>query len=310
MSSGFFELEGGTQPSLPTGNYVRLWKDNSDNTFKLLFPDGRNVKISDINSEILKNTILPDDEILVYDTTLNAFRKMKAVDIVPTSVQLRYVTYDEDEFLATLNSGKLGWTATTNGTGSSIATSAFGQDGTQRALGVFQLTTGTTATGRAALNRGANTFHFGYCYFEQVWRLALSELSDSTNRYRVDVGFIDNIAANGQQADGVYFRYSDNENGGRWECVCRESNVETVADSGVAATDNNFAIFRIEVAENASEVRFFINDVLVGTITSNIPVTPARATGIGAKIEKILGTTARLLYLDYFSQKSVWSNGR
>jgi hypothetical protein len=309
MPSGFYELEGGSQPGLPTGDFIRLWKDNSDNSPKILFPDGRNIKLSDINSEEEIEIIKPNDLILIYDSVANTFRKIKGSNISPQSVQTRFVTYDEDDFISTLNSGKLGWTATINGSGATITSSSFGQNGTLRALGVFACSTGTTATGRSTLNRGVNTFTFGYCSFIQTWRLALSELSDSTNRFRVDVGFID-VTAAGEQTDGVYFRYSDLNSGGNWECVTRENSVETVVDSGVPATDTSFNIFKIEVNESGDEANFFINDTLVGTITSNIPKTPGRETGIGAKIEKSVGALARILYIDYFSQKGIWSNGR
>lgn len=308
MSSGFFELEGGSQPALPVGDYIRIWKDNSDNTFKVLFPDGRNVKLSDITSETLKNVILPDDEILIYDSSLNSFRKMQARDVTPLAIQTRFVTYDEDEFLASITAGKLGWIVTTSGSGASGQLGVYGVNGTEKALGVLQLDTGTTATGRATLNRSINTVQMGYCSFEQVWRLAVEELSTPTERFTVYCGFIDNTGS-GDHSDGVYFRYRDDLNSGQWQCVCREGTIETVVDTSVIV-NTVYNIFRIVVNSNATQAMFYINDVLVATINSNLPSTQGNLTGVGAKIEKSVGSTQRNISIDYHTQKSEWPSGR
>ena len=308
MSSGFYEIEGGTQPSLPTGNFVRIWKDNADNSLKILRPDGVSVKVSDITSETLKNVILPADELLVYDAALNQFRKMQAREITPLAVQTRYITFDEDDFLAATTAGKLGWVVTASGTGASGQLGTYGVNGTERALGVIQLDTGTTATGRATLNRSVNQIQVGYCDFEQVWRLAVEELSTSVERFLITFGFIDNTGV-GDHNDGVYFRYRDDLNNGQWQCVSREGGIETVVNTSVAV-NTNFNIFRIEINATGSQALFYINDVLVGTILTNIPSTAGALTGIGAKIEKSVGIIQRNMSIDYYTQKSEWPTGR
>jgi hypothetical protein len=308
MSSGFIEIEGGSQPSLPTGDFIRIWKDNADNSVKILKPNGRNVKISDITSEPIKNEIQPDDEILIYDITNNAFRKMKAKDIAINAVSIDRVSYEDDDFTTEGTDAKLNWRISTNGTGASVQPSSYGLNGTERVYGVLQIDTGTTSNGRCTLYRLLNRIQMGYCSFDQTWRLAVEELSTPTDRFLCHFGFIDNLGT-GEHTDGVYFRYSDNLNLGRWQCVCREGNIETSVNTNIAA-NTNYNVFRIIINENATQATFFINGDLVATINTNLPSTQGNFTGIGIKIEKQLGTTERFLSIDYFKQICVWSSER
>ena len=308
MASGFYEIEGGTQPALPQAGKVRIWKDSTDNKTKILFPDGTNHIISNINSETEKTIVGPNDELIVYDPFLSEFRKIKASNIVPIAVQTRYVTYDEDEFTAATSLGKLGWTTAAGGSGSSAQMGTYGVNGVEKAIGVLQLDTGTTSTGRFSILRASNLIQLGFCNFDQVWRLALEALSAPTDRFIASFGFHDNSAA-GDAVDGVYFRYSDNLNAGQWQCVARSNNIETLVNTSVAA-NANYNIFRIFINETATLAEFYINDVLVASIASNIPSVAGQYTGIQAKIEKTVGTNQRNLSIDYHTQKSEWSGGR
>lgn len=307
-TSGFYELEGGDQPALPTGQNVRIWKDQTTDRLMVLKPDGSNTPLSDIVSETELSQIKPDDLILVYDSVSETLKKITGSNLSPLAVQTRYVTYDEDDFITNAATGKLGWTATVSGTGASGQAGTYGVNGIEKALGVVQLDTGTTAAGRATLQRAINQVQLGYCSFEQVWRLAVEDLSTALERFLVTMGFIDNTGA-GDHVDGVYFRYRDDLNGGQWQCVCRDTSVETVVNTSVVV-NTSFNIFKIMINENATEAKFYINDTLVATINSNIPSTSGVFTGIGAKIEKSVGTTQRNMSIDYFTQKAVWSNGR
>lgn len=308
MASGFYEIEGGTQPALPQAGKIRIWKDSSDNKTKILFPDGTNHIITNLTSETEKVIVGPNDELLVFDPVLSELRKIKASNIVPIAVQTRYVTYDEDEFTAATSLGKLGWSTSGGGTGASAQMGTYGVNGVEKAFGVVQLDTGTTSTGRFAILRTANLLQLGYCTFDQVWRLALEALSTSTERFIASFGFHDNSGA-GDAVDGVYFRYSDNLNSGQWQCVTRSNNIESVINTAVAA-NANYNIFRIYINENATLAEFYINDVLVGSQAANIPSVAGQFTGIQAKIEKTVGINQRNLSIDYHTQKSEWSGGR
>lgn len=308
MSSGFIEIEGGTQPALPSSGKARLWFNTATNRQEVLLSDGTSIPLSDIVSETENQVLGPNDSFLVYDAENSTYRKITGKNLSPLAIQNRYLTYDEDEFLGTTSNGKLNWTASVSGTGASAQAGSYGVNGTERALGVLQLDTGITATGRAYLNRAIGLLQMGYCSFDQTWRLAVEELSDATNRFQVAFGFHDNSGA-GEATDGVYFRYKDDVNSGQWQCVCREGSIETVVNTSVTV-NTIYNRFRIVVNETATEALFYINDVLVATILTNLPSTGGALTGIACKIEKFLGTTQRNISIDYFTQKCEWSTGR
>jgi hypothetical protein len=311
MASGFYEIEGGTQPATPAAGFARIWYDTTAGQWKVLLPSGANTPISNIVGETELTIPAPEDVILVYDVSAGAFRKMRCDNLAPTSIQNRFLTFDEDEFAGTTTGGKLDWNMAVAGTGASGQNGTYGVNGTERAMGVLQIDTGTTATGRAALNRMVNQVQLGYCAFEQVWRQAIEVLSNATERFIVTTGFADNSAINGEPTDGVYFRYSDNVNSGNWQCCTRNGGAlnETIVNTTVAAS-TNYSIFRINVNEAATSAEFYINDVLVGTITTNIPSTAGNFTGILTKIEKTVGLTQRNLSIDYFTQKAQWTTAR
>lgn len=307
MVAGAYTLEFGTQPSLPASGRYKIWV-NAAGRFNLLNSSGINRVLSNINEETQLTDVAPNDEYLIWDTSAGELRKVSAENATPVAVGNRFVSYDEDEFTGTTPAGKLNWAVTISGTGASAQFGTYGVNGTERAFGVLQIDTGTTAAGRATLHRLVNQIQMGYCSFEQQWRVAIEELSTSTDRFIVWCGFIDYTAA-GEPIDGVYFRYSDDVNGGQWQCICRESNVETVVNTTVAAI-TNYVRLRIVVNETATQAQFYIADALVATINTNLPSTAGNLTGIGAKIQKSVGTTLRNLSIDYFTQKVIWSTGR
>lgn len=309
MASGFYEIEGGTQPALPQAGKIRIWKDSSDNKTKILYPDGSNFIVTDVHSETEKIIVSPNDELLIYDIATSNFKKIKASNIVPIAIQNRYLTYDEDEFVGTTTAGKLNWAVSVTGTSSSGQQGTYGVNGIERALGVMQIDTGTTATGRACLYRAASAIQMGYCEFDQIWRMAIEALSSATDRFSIHLGFISNVTATGEQVHGAYFRYTDNVNSGNWQCVVRANSVEQVVNTTVPA-DTAYNIFRIYVNEAGTSALFYINDVLVGTISTGLPITQGYFVGVGVKLEKSVGTTQRNVSIDYHTMKSSWTTER
>jgi hypothetical protein len=119
-------------------------------------------------------------------------------------------------------------------------------------------------------------FQFGGGTFSSNLLVNLGALSNSTNRYTSYIG-LTNAPNNttttwgnfGLPPDlGIYFEYSDNVNGGRWQAVTNNSGTLTNVDTGIAAT-NSFTNFGISINATATSVSFFIN----GTQTANSPIT-------------------------------------
>jgi hypothetical protein len=190
------------------------------------------------------------------------------------------------------------------GSGASSQAGAYGLDLTEKALGVVETDTGTTATGRAALgaagsgatlqllNRPNLKWYFGA-------RLAVNILSSDTERYFLGAGIWDGYSLstpiNGN--NGAFFRYQHDNNGGQVECVCIKAGVEIASDSGFLM-DLDYHNFEIEM--DSTEAKFFINGVLVHIETNQIPFGPAERFGYGWKIQKTNGTSQRNMYADWY----------
>lgn len=303
----FFEYINGTAPSTPISGRTRSHFNTAQDRLIIQRPDNSLTPIIEINKETLKIQPLPDDEFVIWSESENAYRKVQARNAIPKSLQLRYVTFDEDDFIASTTTGKLGWGVSTSGAGASVQFGSYGANALEKAVGVIQLDTGSTSNGRAVLSRSVNLFALGYFKIEMIWRIALEELSTSTERFVIYLGMIDNTGA-GAPVDGVYFFYSD-QFASQWQCVCRESNIQTVITTSVEI-NTNYSIFKIVVNENATQANFFINDSLVATINSNIPSTAGNFTGIGARIEKVIGSTQRNMSIDYYSHLIEFTGGR
>lgn len=216
----------------------------------------------------------------------------------------------EDDFLlnmpdlsgtGTTNAGI--WTAATNGSASSIFGDTTGINATEKCQGVIMLRTGTDTTGNAQIATYPLTgVMFGTgSKLTNRWRIAIPTLSDGTNRFMVNLGFEDVATSFGAEpSTAAYFKYSDNVNSGKWQCVVKTGGTTTTADSGVSPTATVNQVLAIEVAADSSYVKFFIDGAEVASTTTNIPTTSYALTSY-AMILKSLGTTARDIVLDYFS---------
>ncbi|MGD9953464.1 MAG: hypothetical protein AB7S87_12880, partial [Burkholderiales bacterium] len=170
--------------------------------------------------------------------------------------------------------------------------------GNQNAFGYAVFSTGaSSASGRAGLitfdqlgRPGSGLIH------AKAVITTDTALSDVTQRYAVHFGLIDLMTGN--SVDGCYFRYTDNVNGGKWQCVCVANSVETVADSGVAYAVSTQYLLEIEVNSDGTQVTFFIGGSQVAQIATNIPTAAGRECGFGVNIFKSVGTTARAVAVD------------
>ncbi len=142
------------------------------------------------------------------------------------------------------------------------------------AIGVFRLTSGTTAlTGLALLSPGSvnPTYKTGVYALTYVTRINMSVLSDGTNTYTIRCGLITN-AYNANPTNGIFFRYTHSVNSGNYECVCRNTNVETVINTSIApAITTNWDKLEFRINAAGTSVEFFINGVSQGTTITNIP---------------------------------------
>ena len=69
----------------------------------------------------------------------------------------------------------------------------------------------------------------------------------------------------------IGFRYSTAAGDSNWQAVCQTPSGQTVVDTGVAVglAEHNFSI----VVVSTSQIKFYIDDALVATISTNIPTS-------------------------------------
>ena len=199
------------------------------------------------------------------------------------------------------------WLSTVSGTGAVHSNIAFGDP---NCAGALRSVLGTTATGRTSIaSPFFNGLQLGNGVARAAARFRIITLSDAVNTFALRCGFIDSIT--GEPVDGAYFRYTDSVNGGRFQAVTRSNNVETVADTGIAAALGTTFKLEIEANANATSIAFRINGAQVATITTTIPKGAGRETGYGMSAICSLGTASLISHdIDYLLAEQQFTTAR
>lgn len=123
----------------------------------------------------------------------------------------------------------------------------------------------------------------------------LDTLSDGTNTYTFSFGLVNGSnSTTVTLANEIVIKYTNGVNSGKFQGVCRSSSSETAIDTGITVAVNTPYLLTVCVNKGATEARFYIDGVMVGRITSNVP---SAAIGTRALIGKSAGTTARIAYV-------------
>lgn len=156
------------------------------------------------------------------------------------------------------------------------------------------ISTGSTTTGKAGL---FNSSGFNILYMDSVvseYRARIGQaLGTSTDTAKVQIGSYN-------FGDGWYFLLDPAQNSGQWQCVSTKSGTSTIVNTSVAG-DQNYHVFDIveygSYTGPVATLYFYIDNTLVGTISSNIPSNTGYISG--AEILKRTGTSNFYLYMDY-----------
>jgi hypothetical protein len=172
--------------------------------------------------------------------------------------------------------------------------------------GILFVSTGTVNTGRASVGFPTAALHLSSNVYKRVtfWAIQRLELlSDSVNRFITIVGLSNSAVAGGTTTNGVYFRYSDNLNGGNWQCVVVINSTETIINTNVIANTTSWVKFGIDINLETRSAEFFISDLSVGTLSTNGLQSSGVYTGLVNGVFKSTGTTSRNLLIDkmYFT---------
>lgn len=247
-----------------------------------------------------------DDQLVIRDASAGNYKRISKTAVLQSDPN-RYFQFQAD-FLGTAL-GDL--TSYASGSGASTQIGTYGQDLAERALGVSQSDTGSTATGRAGLGTASMlALAPSVARYKICVRTAFEALSTPTDRFTWIFGLTDAISASGQGTNGIGFRYSDDQNSGRVECFSRGGAVDLATfDTGLSA-DVDFHVYEVRLNEAGDTAEFYVDGALITTFTGGqIPLTTQRF-GFGYKIEKSVGTNQRNISTDWIYFESERSSDR
>jgi hypothetical protein len=183
-------------------------------------------------------------------------------------------------------------------------------------IGFQGLSTGVNSNGTNSIRTDLNLgrfFNFNCGRKSFVSRIWIQTLSTITDRYTILNGFSN--GANSTITSGAAFIYDEGGVGTgttaspNWQIITANGGVRTNFVTSVPVNITTWYSFRIETNANDTEIYYYINDVLVRTETTNIPVSGINAQPIIA-ITKNTGTTNRAIAVDYLGLKIKLNNQR
>lgn len=202
--------------------------------------------------------------------------------------------------------GTGGYGNAVTGTGASVQQSSYLINTTERPHGAWQADTGTTATGRAHIGASqANVVFPTQGQAINLTRLAVEALSNGTERFQVFSGFHDAVGAT-NVTDGAYWVYRDDVSAA-WQSGVAAAGTRVENFAAGPTVDTNYIWLGVFVNAAWTNATFFysvdsINWVIAGARASGLP-TAAQVTGMGATINKTLGTTQRNLSIDVMAHR-------
>jgi len=123
-------------------------------------------------------------------------------------------------------------------------------------------------------------------------------LSATALRYGTSVGLF-TVAKLSSSTGHLIIKLQDNENSGKFQGISYNGSSTTTVDLGITAAANTWYKLRLEIT--STNVDFYINGVLVGNITTNIPAFQLSA---GLLYDEISGSgyvsQTNLVEYDYF----------
>jgi hypothetical protein len=238
---------------------------------------------------------------LVYDGTSSRWRIFGESDWKKAS-SMRY-----DWTVGSLTTGDNNTIANVNiGTGQGAGTLA--SSTTLPACNQMSTSTSSTAGGATYIAKGIVTYSaFGSAHNYAECLISLPTLSDGTNTYTAELQLTTSPSSTNLEDNNIVgIRYSNGINSGKWELFTQNNaGTESTQDLGGSAVGaNTLYKLRIEIDKSNAEVRGYVNNVMGGRITSNMP----NAVVMGARvvIVKSLGGTARFLNLHNFSAGAIY----
>ena len=249
-----------------------------------------------------------------------SFANLKAwiLSFVPTVITSETGIYYFNDFLGVFT------TSTNDGNISSDGnvaqtTTALNSDANKQGFANVNTSNATAGYGNIYIGHNATpNFILGggvVSYETLIW---LPSLSTSGERFSCLIGFSSGVLNQNNSANNIAFLYDEGNiafggGGGasaNWRAVTTDTAVRTFTDTGIAVNAGAFIKLRIVVNANASSVEFFIDNTLVATHTTNIPSGNTKRLSVRNYIQKSVGSTTRLLILDYVKLQQTFTTAR
>lgn len=197
-----------------------------------------------------------------------------------------------------------------SGLGGASVTHLAGEAAHPGIIRVSTLSSSTAIMGLATTFDTLLPIEFGAGTWTYTTSLRIANASTAAQRFTLYNGFYDNVGSMAP-ISGCYFRYVDNQNGDKWQGVCRNSNNETGSTCNPLDSGSNSAAtvavaggatwydLRVRVNAAASLATFTMNNstnIYTCTVSTNIPTTNRVTAALG--VVKSIGTTPRLIDYD------------
>jgi hypothetical protein len=180
--------------------------------------------------------------------------------------------------------------------------------------GVVESLTSANATGQAGFIYGGG-FYKGNGSITIETYFNITTLSTLLERFYTIFGFMNGTNFGGA-SNAIFITYDE---GGivipfatptpNFRCVTRGGITTTSTITSVPVVAGQWYKLRINISNDGNTVTFFINDTLVATHTTNIPLNSTNLYPISV-IVKGTGTTARAMQTDYFMYEEIFTNPR
>ena len=185
-------------------------------------------------------------------------------------------------------------TLTTSGTGASSGTAT----ATSSVPGATTFSTGTTSTGMGCVSFSKTVttpFYFSGAALAAEGSISLPALSDGTNTYTAALQITNGPTSTSISPNNtIGIRYTHGTNSGKWQGYSKDNaGTETTVDLGVTVATTTVYNLRIELDKQNTEARFYIDGVMAGRVTANLPNAVVCAPR--EVIVKSAGTTASTL---------------
>jgi hypothetical protein len=201
-----------------------------------------------------------------------------------------------------------GWQSKSSGVGASTSISNFI---TGNKIGYVNALTGTTITGFSGTGLANNAIGIANGQIIIETSLMIPTLSTSAERFVVFNGLM-NFSNYVNPSNAIFFYYDEGgilpTSSPNWKCYTIKSLTRTATITSIPVTANQWYKLKIIVNADASSVGFYIDNVLVATHTTNIPLNIGYS--FDSIIQKSLGLTSRTMQMDYSAISQTFTTPR